>query len=147
MWQDFEMGDPVRLLLVNGALQIFWSIVVGFIMLVPRQPWGRGLERLLPKARDLLSAHLDWIMLAFMQFAAALVMKHFPGTASAAAAVLLIVGGWLNPVPYLFRGFGVNAFALTGSTVQRLAAALGLGSSLALLVAWGRLVVLLFAAA
>lgn len=37
---------------------------------------------------------------------------------------------------YLLRGFGINAFVLAGDTIQRIAAAIGGLSVLAILTAW-----------
>jgi hypothetical protein len=48
----------------------------------------------------------------------------------------LIVGGWLNPVPYLLRAFGVDAFVFAGRWPQRLAAGIAGVSALALTLAW-----------
>src|SRR4051812_630394 len=118
---------PIALLAFNGSLQILVSSLLGTAMLVPMQPWGRAL---LPKLnmKALLAVHLDWLMLAFMQFAAAFVMAQWPLTASVPAAWLLVYSGWMNATPYLFRGFGINAFVLAGPPKQ-LATALLAGTS------------------
>jgi hypothetical protein len=50
-----------------------------------------------------------------------------------------VIGGWLNPLTYVFRGYGVNAFVLAGAPGQRSASLLGLASSLALATGWGLL--------
>jgi hypothetical protein len=130
---------PVRLLVVSAALQMVFAIVVGFLMLIPMQPWGRGLGRLLPRPRELGSAHLDWIVLALAQFAAAFALQTFPVAGVHLCAWLLVIGGWLNPLPYVFRGYGVNAFVLGGPSSQRAASLVALSSSLALAGGWGLL--------
>lgn len=55
--------------------------------------------------------------------------------------VLMIFGGWVNPLPYVFGAFGINAFVFAGSTVQGVAAALGGISSLAIITSWSVLLV------
>ena len=112
-------------------------------MVALMQPWGAALARRGPKLRDLGSMHLDLLMLAFVQIAAALLVRSFELSLSRPVAVLLMAGAWFNPVPYLVRGFGLNAFVLGGSWAQRFWALLGLASVVALLVGWGGLVVAL----
>jgi hypothetical protein len=123
------------LLSLNASLQIVFSSLLGFVMLVPMQPWGKRL-RLPVEPRALLAAHLDWLMLAFMQLGAAFVLERWPVPASAAVAWMLVFGGWVNPVTYVLRGLGVDAFVFAGSTKQRLSAALSGASATAILVAW-----------
>lgn len=131
------LHDPVLILSANASLQVLAAGLLGAFMLVPMQPWASGLKaKLNPKA--LLSAHLDWLMLAFMQWGAALVMTQWPHLRSPLTAWLLVFGGWANATPYLFRGVGINAFALAGGWKQRAAASLGGVSSVALLIAWSR---------
>jgi hypothetical protein len=128
------MREP-WLLAFNASLQIVFSSSLGFVMLVPMQPWGRRL-RLPVERKALLAAHLDWLMLAFMQMGAAFVLDRWSLGAHRAIAWLLVLGGWVNPVPYLLRGAGIDAFVLAGSTKQRLAATLSGVSALSILVAW-----------
>lgn len=137
--------DPVRVLTANGFLQLGVSSLLGFWMLVPRQPWGRALARRGPRPRDLMAVHLDLIVLGLTQLAAAWTVAHFAVHGAEVIAILLVAGGWLNPTPYLVRGFGIDAFVLAGPSRQRVAALLGLGSSLGLLAAFAMLVVALLA--
>ncbi|MBL8937385.1 MAG: hypothetical protein JNM69_22685 [Archangium sp.] len=132
------MNEPLRLLTGNAALQVLVSCLLGFAMLVPRQPWAK---RLAPHfdQKALLSVHLDWLMLAFMQWGAVLVMTQWPGAAQPWVAWLLVVGGWLNVVPYWCRAFRIDAFVLAGPPVQLVAASVSGLSATGLLVAWGRL--------
>lgn len=131
-----NMTDPIYLLSFNAALQVLVSSLLGALMLIPMQPWGK---RLLPHVnmKSLVATHLDWYMLAFMQWGAAFIMWRWPAMAQMWVAWLLVFGGWVNPLPYLLRGFGINAFVMGGSTVQRVAAGVAGVSVLAILVAWG----------
>lgn len=133
------MNEPLRLLTGNAALQVLVSSLLGFAMLVPRQPWAK---RLAPHfdQKALLSVHLDWLMLAFMQWGAVLVMTQWPGAARPWVAWLLVVGGWLNVLPYWLRAFRIDAFVLAGRPVQVVAASVSGLSATGLVVAWGRLV-------
>jgi len=133
-------ADPTRWLLVSGGLEIIVSSLLGYVMLLPMQPWGAGLRTRMPPARALLSVHLDLLMLALTQFAAGLAMKAIPGPRDRWAAVLLIASGWLNVTPYIWRMAGVDAFALAGAPLQRVAATISLASTLALISGWVMLV-------
>ena len=127
--------DPRLLLSANASVQVLVSSLLGAAMLIPMQPWAAGLKAKV-HMRALLSAHLDWLMLAFMQWGAVLTMTNWPATRSSTVAILLVAGGWANALPYLFRAFGVNAFVLAGGRGQRAAAMLGALSSAAIIVAW-----------
>lgn len=127
--------NPVHLLASNAAIQVLVSSLLGTIMLIPMQPWGKRFASRI-NMKSLLATHMDWYMLAFMQFGAAFTMDHWPSTASLHIAALLVFGGWTNALPYLLRGFGVNAFVMGGDTVQRVSAAIAGLSVLAIIVAW-----------
>jgi len=127
---------PVYWLLVSGALEIIVSCLLGFVMLLPMQPWGKALRERLPPTRGLMSVHLDLLMLALMQIAAAFAIRALPGAHDPWVAGLLISSGWLNVTPYIWRLAGVNAFALAGRPLQRFAALLSLASTLALTSGW-----------
>jgi hypothetical protein len=129
------MNDPVWLLAFNGALQVFVSSLLGSFMLIPMQPWGRALAEKVDM-RSLLSAHLDWYMLAFMQWGACLIMQRWPQTQSLTVAWFLVFGGWTNALPYLLRGVGINAFAFAGDAKQRVSALISGASALSILIAW-----------
>jgi hypothetical protein len=130
--------DPLRVLCLNASLQIAASCGLGFVMLLPMQPWARRV-RLPVDNRSLLAVHLDLIMLAFMQFGAAFVLSRWALRAAGVVAGLLVFGGWVNPLPYLLRGAGINAFVLGGSAKQRVAASLAGLSAASILVAWSLL--------
>ncbi len=127
--------DPATVLAFNAGLQILVSSLFGVLMLVPMQPWGRALRARM-NAKALLATHLDWLMLAFMQLGASFIFAQWPATASSRVAWLLVFGGWVNPLPYLLRGFGIDAFVLAGPPVQRVAALIAGTSVAAIIAAW-----------
>jgi hypothetical protein len=130
---------PEQLLAWNGGAQLAFSSLLGWAMLIPRQPWGRRWQRL--HSRDITAAHLDWMMLAFMQFGASYSMTRQPLAHVQWIAIALVIGGWLNPVPYALRAFGINAFAFSGDWKQRLSAAISGVSSLLITAGWVTIVV------
>jgi hypothetical protein len=132
--------DPVFVLAFNAGAQVLVSSLLGSFMLIPMQPWfheiaGRKLAGRV-NMKSLLATHLDWYMLAFMQWGAAFIMSRWPHTASLWVAWLLVFGGWTNALPYLLRGFGVNAFVMAGGALQRICAGIAGLSVLAILTAW-----------
>lgn len=96
-------------LLRNAILQVAFSIFLGWLMLLPRQKRGGGALAVL-LTKDFTAAHLDWLMLAFMQFGAAFVVSTRAIPYSSVMVACLIFGGWANPLSYVFRAFGVNGF-------------------------------------
>jgi hypothetical protein len=127
--------DPILLLAGNGSLQILASCLLGAFMLLPMQPWGCAL---LPNAdlKSLRSTHVDWLMLAFMQFGAAFIFARWPAVAARETAWMLVFGGWINPLPFLLRGFGIDAFVFGGPPLQRSAASVSGLSAVAIIGAW-----------
>ena len=128
--------SPARLLFVSAAFEIVASCLLGFVMLIPMQPWARGLRERWPPARALMSVHLDLVMLALMQTAAGAAVTALPGTHDWLVAILLVASGWLNVTPYAWRLVGVNAFALTGGPLQRFASSTSFVGTLALTGGW-----------
>lgn len=124
-------------LCANASAQIFVACLLGWVMLLPMQPWGKRLKETLPTMRAMLSAHLDFILLALTQLLVAFVATRVELSHPRVIFGLLVFGGWVNPLPYLFRGKGVDAFVMAGGARQRLASALSGTSSAALTVAWG----------
>ncbi|HEV7342463.1 MAG TPA: hypothetical protein VGN68_12575 [Sphingopyxis sp.] len=127
--------EIAKLLLFSGAASMLFSTFLGFLMLVPMQPWGRQLLQGM-NFKQFGAAHLDWLMLGLMQGLAGGLVIVFAVEPAPSAVWAMILGGWLNPLAYVFRAFGVNAFAFGGGATQRLAATLGLGSSVAIAYAW-----------
>jgi hypothetical protein len=132
---------PAKWLLVSAALEIVASSLLGYVMLVPMQPWGKALREKWPSARGLMSVHLDMIMLAFMQAVAAFGMAALPGAHDRLIATLLVSSGWLNVTPYAWRMVGVNAFALAGRPLQQFAALTSFVGTVALTGGWVGLLV------
>jgi hypothetical protein len=130
-----ETTDAIRLLVFSGGLSILFASLLGAAMLIPLQPWGQHFAKGM-NFRQLMAAHLDWIMLGLMQGLAAMLIFTFALAPSALVVWAMVIGGWMNPLPYLFRAFGINAFALSGPPLQRIAAALGGISSTLILIAW-----------
>jgi hypothetical protein len=124
-----------KLLVFSGATAIAFSSLLGLAMLVPLQKGGQKFGRGL-NFKQIGAAHLDWIMLGLMQGLAGGMIYLFGVTPGSAAVWAMLFGGWINPLPYVFRAFGINAFAFEGSLVQRSASALGLVSSLAIIFSW-----------
>ena len=115
-----------KLLVANALVQITFSALLGSYLLhrIHMRNERAG-------SRDLVAAHVDWIMLALVEAVVAGGIVLFEVEARV-PALLVVVGGWLNPVPYLARGFGINAFVLAGGPVQRTLAAIGASSVLVL---------------
>ncbi|MGF1512050.1 MAG: hypothetical protein ACFB9M_21370 [Myxococcota bacterium] len=135
-WLDqASPAEAMRVLVVSGGAAILWSSLLGFGMLVPMQPWARGWAGK-PNVKPVGSAHLDWIMLALMLGLAAQVLVAFEVRVSWTAIIALAAGAWLNPLPYVFRAFGVNAFVLGGPPRQVAAASLGFASSVGIIYGW-----------
>lgn len=133
--QAFPPAEAARTLVLAGGAAVLFSSVLGFVMLVPLQPWGKALRAWLPH-KALGPAHLDWIMLGLMLGLAAAVVLLTETSAPGWWVMLMVAGAWLNPLPYAFRIFGVNAFVLAGPIHQKAAATLGLMSSAALVAGW-----------
>ena len=121
------MIDPTRLLVSNALIQITFSAWFGFWLLYRLHVAGHR-----NGARDLVAAHVDWIVLGLVQVAVAFGLKHLVLDIAALPVVLIVFAGWLNPVPYLARGLGVNAFVYGGSAAQRVLALLGAASAISL---------------
>ena len=132
-------------LLKNAAAQVLVASLLGWWMLVPLQPWGKRFAGLVT-GKALLAAHLDWILLALTQGLVAVINHFFPLELPTLLTAALVVGGWLNAVPYLFRGVGIDAFVFSGPLRQRLATTLAAVSSLALTGAWASICWQLFRA-
>ena len=123
-------------LMLNASMQILVSTILGFVMLVPMQPWGKDIKPFLPTMHAMLAVHIDWYMLAFMEFACALIFITHPSITSWGIARLLMFGGWVNVIPYVLRDMGVNAFVFGGSPVQIISASIAGISSLSICIGW-----------
>ena len=126
-----------QLWLMSGALAIVFSCLLGFAMLtlVKRVSEGNPIKSI--NLRQLGAAHLDWLMLSFMLALASGFVQAFALDEVPRWAVLaLVFGAWVNPLSYLFRAFGVNAFVFAGGPLQRLSSALGGISASAIVAGW-----------
>ncbi len=135
--------ESAKLLLFSGCAAVLFSSLLGALMLIPLQA-HEPKQKSGINFKHIGAAHIDWIMLGLMQGMAGALIWVFSLDIAIWALVLMIFGGWANPVPYVFRAFGINAFQFRGNLIQRSAAALGGASSLAIIVSWS---VILLAAA
>lgn len=131
-----------KLLFLSAASAILWSSILGLFMMIPHLRIS-SLSKLTRKVnfRQLLSAHLDWIMLAFMQGLAAGLLVALELSVELWVVIALIFSGWMNAVPYFLRAFGINAFVYGGGVIQKTANVLGAISVFAMIAAWLFLVV------
>jgi hypothetical protein len=126
-----QSQEAVKLLVFSGTFAILFSSIFGFVMLIPLQPWGKEFF-LKINWKQIGHAHLDWIILGLMQGLAGGLIAVFGLSPSFWAVWAIVVGGWMNALPYLFRGLGINAFSLSGGFLQIVTALMGLFSSCAI---------------
>jgi hypothetical protein len=127
--------EATQVLIFSGGLAILMSSLLGALMLIPMQPWGQSLIKGI-NYKQIGAAHIDWIMLGLMQGLAGGIISVFNISPTAMAVWALVIGGWANPLSYVFRAFGINAFAFDGGIVQRTASTLGALSSAAIIYGW-----------
>ncbi|MBX2812921.1 MAG: hypothetical protein KTR25_13990 [Myxococcales bacterium] len=145
MFEPLDSFHAARILLLAGGLAVAWSSALGVVMLSLMQPWcPKALTGFSIKAIG--SAHLDWIMLGLMLGLVAGIVQVFEAHVPWATVAAFVVGAWLNPLPYGFKAFGINAFVMGGPPLQRFGATLGLISSSCLLVGWASLLYHVFSA-
>lgn len=123
--------EAVRLLTFSGTFAILFSSAFGFVMLIPLQPWGKEMLKKV-NWKQIGHAHLDWIILGLMQGLVGGLIAVFELNPPQLAVWAVVVGGWMNALPYLFRGLGINAFSLSGGFFQITTALMGLFSSCAI---------------
>lgn len=134
------MVPEARWLALSAALLFLVSSLAGFALLVLLQPWGQPLARRIASFRNLVSGHVDWVLLAAMQLGAGFAITLLGPPPGRWVAWLMIGGAWLNATPYFARGLlGINAMVYGGGAAQRLAAATGLVSSSCIVAAWSAL--------
>ncbi|GJL96106.1 MAG: hypothetical protein DHS20C05_25110 [Hyphococcus sp.] len=143
MFQTIYPQLAVQLLLFSGAAAVLWSSILGVFMMIPHLNISAVTNATKwINFRQLLSAHLDWIMLAFMQGLAALMILAFDLSAPLWVVVGMIYGGWMNAFPYFLRAFGINAFVYGGGAIQKIANVLGSISVLVLICCWAALIMM-----
>ncbi len=128
--------EGAKFLALSGSVSIFFSAWIGVIMLFPRRSSSDSSEPPNINFKQIGAAHIDWIMLGLMQGLAGLLILLFAIAPVPYVLWLMAFGAWLNPLPYVFRAFGINAFVFAGGPLQRSAATLGGLSSTAILVSW-----------
>src|SRR5262245_14505506 len=96
--------DGSKLLVVNATLQLLVSALLGVLLLIPMQPWGKRFLQNVKSLPDLRSTHIDWLLLALMQFGIAFALVQKPVSSQRLVACLVVFGGWMNATPYLVRG-------------------------------------------
>ena len=143
MLAALDSNTALKVLGLSAGSAIFWSSLLGLFMMTPHlMPNARSTLLKKVNFRHLLSAHLDWFMLAFMQGVAALLIFAFALQPPVWVVIALVFGGWMNAVPYFLRAFGVNAFVFGGGTGQRTAHIIGGVSVLAIISAWAALLIM-----
>jgi hypothetical protein len=128
--------DSAKFLALSGSISIFFSAWIGVLMLFPRKPKAETGETSGVNFKQIGAAHIDWILLGLMQGLAGLLIFLFKVTPASYVLWLMAFGAWFNPLPYVFRAFGINAFVFAGPPTQRIAAAMGGLSSTAILLGW-----------
>ncbi len=128
--------ECAKFLVLSGSISIFFSAWIGVLMLFMHRPVEGQRSTLSVDFKQIGAAHIDWILLGLMQGLCGVLILLFDAVISPEILWLMSLGAWFNPLAYVFRAFGINAFAFAGPPIQRLAAALGGASSLAILVAW-----------
>lgn len=119
-------------LVTSGCLAIFASSLFGLLLLTPSVRTPENASRL----QQLGKAHIDWIMLGLMSVAAGLLAWLHDLNIHPAFIMLLLFGAWSNPLPYVFRAYGIDAFRFAGGVDQRSAAAFAALSVAAVLIGW-----------
>jgi hypothetical protein len=119
-------------LVTSGCLAIFGSSLFGLLLLTPSVRNPENATRL----KQLGKAHIDWIILGLMSAAAGILVWLHDLNVHAAFIMLILFGAWTNPLPYVFRAYGIDAFRFAGGVGQRSAAGFGAVSVAAVLVGW-----------
>lgn len=128
--------EAARFLALSGSIAIFFSAWVGVMMLFPRRERPADPDRRPVNMKQIGAAHLDWIMLGLMQALAGMLLWLFDTTPIALSVWLIAFGGWVNPLSYVFRAFGINAFVYGGGPLQKVGAVVGGLSSLSIIAGW-----------
>ncbi len=113
-------------------------------MLFPHQPWAkdRPLARRL-RSPHVTSAHVDWIILALLQAAAAVALPRCEARLSDPhrLAWCLVFSGWVAPTTYFVKAFGVNGFRFSGKlNIESLVGLVGFAGVVSHTYAWAALV-------
>lgn len=128
--------EGAKFLALSGSLSIFFSAWIGVLMLFPRPPKSESDTPPKVNFKQIGAAHIDWILLGLMQGLAGVLIYLFGVTPTNAMVWIIAFGAWFNPLPYVFRAFGINAFVFAGGPIQRIASGMGGLSSTAILLGW-----------
>ena len=124
-------------------LQILWTSILGWGMILAHQPWGGSLVRL--RSRHVTIAHVDWIMLALLQIAAAYILSLRQVPDAYLMAQLISFSGWVAPLTYIAQAWGINGFRLDGRRlVDTVVGLLGFASTSSFTYAWVKIVMAWF---
>lgn len=138
----FWNASPTDFLLLSGTLQVLFTTLLGCLMLIPHQVWGNDSAfavRL--RSRDVTMAHVDWVMLALVQFAAAYAMSLKSPEQAFIVSRCLVFNGWIAPAVYLAKAWGINGFRLDGKRgVDTLLGLAGLVGVIAFTYGWAQIV-------
>lgn len=138
----FWNASPTDFLLLSGTLQILFTTLLGWLMLIPHQVWGNDSAfavRL--RSRDVTMAHVDWVLLALVQFAAAYAMSLKSPEQAFIVSRCLVFNGWVAPAVYLAKAWGINGFRLDGRRgVDTLLGLAGLVGVIAFTYGWAQIV-------
>lgn len=131
-----SLPPEVRLLIGSALLQLLWTTLLGWTMLLPHQPWSKGLLAKL-RSKDVTSAHVDWVILALVQIATAFVIYQQPVPFAVWVARGIAYSGWVAPSTYFLRAWGINAFRMDGKkAVEMVAGLIALSGTVAFTIAW-----------
>jgi hypothetical protein len=119
-------------LVTSGCLAIFVSSLFGILLLKPSVRTAENAMRL----KQLGKAHVDWILLGLMSVAAGTLIWLHGLNLHPAFIALMLFGAWTNPLPYVFRAYGIDAFHFAGGLSQRSASAFAAVSVIAVLASW-----------
>lgn len=142
VWPLLGSAGPTEFLVRSGVLQILFTTILGWAMLLPHQAWGPSSSlatRL--RSRDVAMAHVDWIMLALVQFAAAYILTLKAVPSAHVVARCLAFYGWVGPSVYMARAWGINGFRLDGKRMwDTVMGTLGFTGILAFTYGWAQIV-------
>jgi len=102
-----------NILVRGGVLQIFFTTLLGWGIILPQQPWMGGLLQDLRHAQ-VTTAHVNWIVLALVKIAAAYVLSMRSVPDAVTVAYLIDFAGWVAPIAYFMQAWGFNGFRLDG---------------------------------
>jgi hypothetical protein len=138
----FGNASPTDFLMLSAVMQVLFTTLLGWLMLIPHQVWGNGSAfavRL--RSRDVTMAHVDWVMLALLQFAASYAMSLKSPQQAFIVSRCLVFNGWVAPAVYLAKAWGINGFRLDGKRgVDTLIGLAGLVGVVAFTYGWAQIV-------